>query len=77
MAKREEIDERTWRLVRRIAKNIRELREKRGWTQEDMEEQGYAPRWYQRLESGRYIPTLPTLDRLARTFRVGVTDLFR
>ncbi len=77
MAKREDIDERTWRLIRRLAKNFRELRAAKGWTQEEMENHGYAPRWYQRLESGTYIPTLPTLDRLARTFKVDITDLFK
>lgn len=72
-----EVDERTWRLVRRIAKNIRRIRKERGWTQEYMGELGFGPRWYQRLESGRHVPTIPTLDKLARAFKVDIVEFFR
>ncbi len=72
-----EIDDRTWKTVKRIAKNIRLIRNERGLTQEDMGELGFGPRWYQRLESGRHIPTIPTLDRLARAFKVDITDFFK
>jgi transcriptional regulator with XRE-family HTH domain len=77
MRKKEDVDEKTWKLVRRVARNIRQLRLDRGWTQEDMGERGFGPRWYQRFESGQHIPTLPTLDRLARVFRVEISDLFK
>lgn len=77
MKARQEIDERTWRLVRKIARNIRKLRENQGLTQEDMENLGFGSRWYQRFESGRHIPTVPTLDRLARAFKVDITEFFR
>nr|WP_295898892.1 helix-turn-helix transcriptional regulator [uncultured Bdellovibrio sp.] len=72
-----QIDEKTWKLVRRISKNIRRLREERGWTQEDMEDHGFGVRWYQRFESGRHVFTLPTLDKLARAFKVDITELFK
>jgi transcriptional regulator with XRE-family HTH domain len=77
MKKRQEIDEKTWRTVRRIAKNIRAIRENKGITQEDMDNLGFGPRWYQRFESGRHIPTIPTLCRLARAFKVEIGDFFR
>ena len=77
MKKREKVDERTLRLVRRIARNIRQLREAKGWTQEDMGEHGFGVRPYQRFESGRHILTIPTLDKLARVFKVDITELFK
>ena len=77
MKKRQEIDERTWVLVRRIARNIRQIREEHGLTQEDMETYGFGPRWYQRFESGKHIPTIPTLDKLARAFKRDITEFFK
>lgn len=77
MRKKKEIDAKTWALVRKIAKNIQQMRKERGLTQEDMEAYGFGVRWYQRFESGTYIPTLPTLDLLARAFKVKITDFFK
>lgn len=77
MKRRKDIDARTWRLIRKIALNIRRIREKKGLTQEDMENHGFGPRWYQRFESGRHIPTIPTLDQLARAFKVEITEFFK
>jgi len=71
------VDERTWRLVRKIANNIKRIRQEHGWTQEYMGELGFGPRWYQRFESGRHIPTIPTLDRLARAFKVDISEFFK
>lgn len=76
MGKSKEIDEKTWKLVKRVSNNIRRLRHERDLTQEDMEQLGFGLRWYQRFESGTYIPTLPTLDKLARAFKVNITEFF-
>ncbi len=76
MRKRNEIDAKTWKLVKKIAKNIKTIRKSNGLTQEDMDELGFNPRWFQRLESGTHIPTIPTLDRLARVFKVEITAFF-
>lgn len=70
-------DERIRRLTRRIAKNVKRLREERGWTQEYMGELGFGPRWYQRFESGRHIMTLSTLDKLSRVFKVDIIEFFK
>lgn len=75
--KRELIDKKTWILVRKIARNLKTIRTSKNLTQEDMENLGFGVRWYQRFESGTHIPTLPTLDRLARAFRVEITDFFQ
>lgn len=77
MQGRKDIDARTWKLVRKIAYNIRRIREERGLTQEDMEEYGFGARWYQRFESGRHIPTIPTLDRLSRALKVEISEFFK
>ncbi len=70
------MDDKTAQLLKRISKNIRELRLAKGLTQQDMTEFGYDARWYQRLESGRHVPTLPTLLKLAKTFKIDVSKFF-
>lgn len=70
------MDEKTWKVIRRVSNNIRRLRMERGLTQEDMEELGFGVRWYQRFESGKHIFSLPTLDRIARAFKVDISVLF-
>lgn len=77
MKQRKEIDVKTWALIRRVAKNIQSIRKSKGLTQEDMEAHGFGVRWYQRFESGTHIPTLPTLDLLARAFKVNIGDFFK
>ena len=72
-----EMDERTRRLIRKVAGNIRRIREDHGWTQEDMGEHGFGPRWYQRFESGRHVVSLPTLDKLAKAFKVDIREFFK
>jgi len=70
------LDERYWKLMRRVAGNIRRVRESKGLTQEDMMDLGLERRWYQRIESGKYSVSLPTLDRLSRAFKVDVSEFF-
>lgn len=77
MKSSEAIDQETWDLIRRISKNIKANRKKLGLTQNEMEKLGFGPRWYQRLESGRHIPTIPTLYRLAKAFQIEITDFFK
>ena len=71
------LDERYWRLMRRVAGNIRQIRESKGLTQEDMMSLGLERRWFQRIESGRYSVSLPTLDRVARSLKCDVSDFFK
>lgn len=71
------INKKTWKLVRKIAKNIKAIRKSKNLTQENMDELGFGLRWFQRLESGTHIPTIPTLDALARALKVDITDFFK
>lgn len=61
----------------RVAKNIKRIREAKGLTQEDMMVLGLERRWFQRIESGKYSVSLPTLDRVARAFKVDIAEFFR
>lgn len=72
-----ELDARYWKLMRRIAANIRRVRDSKGLTQEDMMSLGIERRWYQRIESGQYSVSLPTLDRVARVLKVDISEFFK
>jgi len=63
--------------MRRVAGNVRRLREAKGLTQEDMISLGFERRWYQRIESGSYSVSLPTLDLVARALKVDIGEFFR
>lgn len=64
-------------MARAIANKLRRLRVEHGLTQEDIEEYGINVRQYQRLESGRQMPTIPTLIQLAKIFEIKLIDFFR
>lgn len=70
-------DKETLDLLLRLSRNIKELRLSKGLKQTDMSSLGFGYRWYQRLESGRHVPTLHTLIKLARALETDVSDLFR
>lgn len=65
------------KLVEVIASNAKRLRKARGLTQSDMAKHGFDCRSYQRLESGKYTPTLGSLIKLAKAFKVKVPDLMK
>jgi transcriptional regulator with XRE-family HTH domain len=58
----------------RLGRRVRDLRVKRGLTQEDMTERGFSLRHYQRIEAGRSV-TLRTIWKLARAFNVSAREL--
>jgi DNA-binding Xre family transcriptional regulator len=64
-------------LYRRIATNLRSLREQRGWTQERLaQEAGLATRHLQKLEAAEVNVTLRTVARLCTALAVDVQSLF-
>jgi len=64
------------RFARALGLRIKELRRKRGYTQEDMISLGFSARHWQQIESGRPI-TVRTLLRIAVAFKVPIERLVR
>lgn len=61
-----------------IAQRLRAARERLDWRQEDLaRESGIARANIARLESGRVVPKLPTLERVARALGLRVDDLLK
>jgi DNA-binding XRE family transcriptional regulator len=62
--------------ARRIADRIRRARETRRWTQADLARQtDIEPPNIHRLEGGKHVPSLETLERVAQALGVRVADL--
>lgn len=60
-----------------LAGNVRRLREKSGWTQEQAADaMEIATRHYQKIEAGDVNVTVATLVRVAKAFGVEVKALF-
>ncbi|RVX45262.1 helix-turn-helix protein [Nonomuraea polychroma] len=61
------------RLAYELGRSVRVMREKRGWTQNDLaREAGMTQSAVARFEAGGTIPTLPVLERLARALDADV-----
>jgi transcriptional regulator with XRE-family HTH domain len=79
MARKSVISPGLLKLLVRISANAERVRKANNWTQAEAAER--APkrdlRWYQRIESGKYVVSLDTLQRLARAFRVDIGEFFK
>jgi transcriptional regulator with XRE-family HTH domain len=64
------------RFFLRLGKRVRELRRKRGHSQEDMISYGFSARHWQQIEAGRPI-TVATLLRICGVFEISVERLVR
>lgn len=63
-------------VIRNVGRRVRELRLRRGWTQEEMAEKlNIALRNFQQMERGRQNLTLRTMVRLARLLGVRTIKL--
>lgn len=61
-----------------IGQRVRAARERKNWRQEDLAlESGLARANVARLETGRVVPKLPTLERVARALGLQTDDLFK
>lgn len=61
-----------------IGQRVRAARERKDWRQEDLaRESGLARANVARLESGRTVPKLPTLERVARALGLRTDDLLK
>jgi transcriptional regulator with XRE-family HTH domain len=57
-----------------LGRRIKALRERAGYSQEDMITHGYSVRYWQKVEAGKPI-TLRTLLRICRLFAVPMCDV--
>ena len=62
------------RFFSRLGRRIRELREVRGYSQEDMISHGFSARHWQQIEAGRPI-TVATLLRICAVFEISLEHL--
>jgi putative transcriptional regulator len=61
-----------------VLNRVKELREKRGWTQQDLADAvGVSRQSINSIERQRYVPSLPLALLFARAFHVATDDLFR
>jgi XRE family transcriptional regulator, regulator of sulfur utilization len=64
--------------AKRLAIRLRELRERRGWSQEQLAARAGISRGYlARLETARQDPRLSTLEKLARALKVKAATLLK
>jgi transcriptional regulator with XRE-family HTH domain len=61
---------------KRLGVRIRTLRQRAGYSQEDMLSHGYSVRYWQKIEAGKPI-TLRTLLRICRLFSVPMEVVVR
>jgi transcriptional regulator with XRE-family HTH domain len=59
-----------------LGQRVKELRSRRGHSQEDMISFGFSARHWQQIEAGRPI-TLTTLLRICDAFRVRLAEVLR
>jgi transcriptional regulator with XRE-family HTH domain len=60
----------------RLGRNVRRLREQKGWSQEDYADRAGIHRTYvSDIERGRRNPTVTVVEKLAAPFEVGAGSL--
>ncbi|MFG1492683.1 helix-turn-helix transcriptional regulator [Halobacteriovorax sp. ZH4_bin.1] len=64
-------------LLSKVANNIKTIRTSKGLTQQNMAEEGFNYRYYQKIESGRQSLNLETLYRISKVLKVDVVDLLK
>lgn len=64
-------------LQKRLGKTVKRLRKEKGWVQEDMRNFGLNYRYFQEVEAGKANATLETLLKLAKAFKITVSELLK
>lgn len=60
-----------------IGRRVRQLREDRGWSQSKLAREAKTNQnVISRVELGIVVPSLPTLEKIAEAFGLGLGDLF-
>lgn len=61
-----------------IKNRVKELRESKGWTQQELADQvGVSRQSINSIERGRYVPSLMLALTFARIFKVSTDDIFK
>jgi putative transcriptional regulator len=61
----------------RVANRVRELRDRRGWTQQELAEAvGVSRQSINSIERNRYVPSLPLALEFARVFDCPTDEIF-
>jgi transcriptional regulator with XRE-family HTH domain len=62
--------------LKKLGQKVRSLREEKGWTLEETEDHGWKSwRHLQRVESGKNV-TIITLKRIAKLYKIPLSELF-
>ncbi len=69
------MDKRKSVVFKKIGGEIRKIRLAKGLTLEDMQDHGFSPQHFQKLESGKKEASFYTLCRIASAFEVKVSEL--
>ena len=60
-----------------VKNRVKELREQRGWTQQDLADAvGVSRQSINSIERDRYVPSLPLALTFARVFRISTDAIF-
>ncbi len=65
-------------LTEQFAKNLRRLREERGWTQGDLgDKMNVSWPYISMLEAGKRTPSIDVVETVCKIFKIEVKELFR
>lgn len=65
------------KIAERIGAEIRRTRLSKGKTLEDMQEYGFSPAHFQKIESGKKSVNFYTLYRIAKALKIKLADLVK
>ena len=63
--------------MKKLGRNVKALRKKKGLTQEKMRDLGFNYRYFQKIESGKVNTTLDTLIKLANVLGCSLARLLK
>lgn len=66
----------TTKFFKKFGQRVKEIRLKKGLTQEQMADHDFSTRFYQRIEAGKPIH-LKTALKLAKVFNMKLSELFK
>lgn len=69
------MDKEKEQFFKRFGQVVRDLRQKRGWTLEDMVDHDFSAQHFQKIEKGKKEITLFTAQRIANAFGASLSKL--